>query len=423
MALATLALGPVACAGRPPRGLEQSEACAAGRCAEDAVLRSARVPLTASQRDSVADSALRRAAAQLRRSATMLDTAAGFPRSTRPDGSWDQRRYNDWTSGFFAGTLWYFYQHTRDTTWRVLADRWTVGLEPAKRLTTTHDLGFMLFTSFGHGYLLTGNEHYRDVVLEGSRSLMTRFNPTVGAIKSWDTERSREERRRSWKYPVIVDNLMNLEMLFWAARHGGDSAWARAAERHAVTSATAHLRPDGSAAHVALFDPATGALERTTTWQGFADSSAWARGQGWAIHGLTASYRRTHRPELLAAARRAADWFITHMPADAVPYWDFRHPQIPAAERDASAGAIAAAGMYDLARQVDAVAAAHYRDAADGLLMELATHYMAPPTPTGAILLHSVGARPQGTEIDVGLSYADYYFVEALLRRRGEFLE
>jgi unsaturated chondroitin disaccharide hydrolase len=372
--------------------------------------------------DTLTEQALARAADQLRRTATTLDPAAGYPRLTRADGSWEQRPANQWTSGFFAGTLWYMYQRDRTPEWRALAERWTTGLESVKRITTTHDLGFLLFDSFGHGYLLTGDPHYRDVVLEGARSLATRYNPTVGATQSWNTE-NQTDRRREWKFPVIVDNLMNLELLAWAGTHGGDPSLARMAESHALVSARAHVRPDGSTAHVALFDPATGALERTVTWQGVNDSSAWGRGQAWAIHGLTAAYGRTKRPELLAAARRAADWYIANMPPDGVPYWDFRHPDIPNTERDGSAGAIAASGLYDLARQTSGDAAAGYRRAADRIVTTLATRYMAPATPNGAILAHSVGGRPQNVEIDVGMSYADYYFVEALLRRKGMFLE
>jgi unsaturated chondroitin disaccharide hydrolase len=371
--------------------------------------------------DSLAAGALRRAAEQVRRSAMSLDPAKGFPRSTDPRGGWTQGPASQWTSGFFAGTLWYLYQHERTPEWRTLAERWTAGLESSKTMTNTHDLGFIIFDSFGHGHLLTGDPHYRDVVMDASRSLATRFNPAVGAIKSWDVE-AVTDGRRGWRYPVIVDNLMNLEMLFWAGAHGGDSAWATMAERHALTSARAHVRTDGSTAHVALFDPTTGVLERTVTWQGYSDSSAWARGQAWAIHGLSASYARTRRPELLAAARRSADWFIAHLPADAVPYWDFRHPAIPNTERDASAAAIAASGLYDLARWSDASSARGYRAAADRMLQSLATSYMAPPTPNGAVLLHSTGNRPQGGEIDVGIVYADYFFVEALLRREGMFL-
>ncbi|HKG91731.1 MAG TPA: hypothetical protein VKA84_07575, partial [Gemmatimonadaceae bacterium] len=243
-----------------------------------------------------------------------------------------------------------------------------------------------------------------------------------GAIKSWDNN-GWQGTRASWRYPVIVDNLMNLEMLFWAAEHGGDPEWARIAERHAVTSARVHVRPDGSTAHVALFDPQTGALERTATWQGYSDSSAWARGQAWAVHGLTASYGRTHRPELLAAARRAADFFIAQLPPDAVPYWDFRHPGIPNTERDASAAAIAASGLYDLARRTGGSDSERYRQAADRIFESLARGYLTVGTPSAALLQHSVGQRPQGAEIDVGIVYADYFFVEALARRRGRFLE
>jgi unsaturated chondroitin disaccharide hydrolase len=377
---------------------------------------------TASAADIVADVALRHAAERLRRSATSLNPNEGFPRRTRADGSWEQRPARDWTSGFFAGSLWYMYQHTGDPEWRALADRWTVGLEAVKTVSTTHDLGFLLFDSFGNGFLLTGEQRYRDVVLEGSRTLARRFNERVGAIKSWDTE-DRNDHRRLWKYPVIVDNLMNLEMLFWAARNGGDTAWARMAERHALTSARSHVRANGSTAHVALFDPATGMLEGTVTWQGNADTSTWARGQAWAIHGLTTAYRYTRRPELLEAAGRAADWFVAHLPPDAVPFWDFSDPAIPAVERDASAGAIAASGLIDLARHVDGERATRYRAAAERIIGALSSEYLTAGTPSAAILQHAVGQRPQGVEIDVGLVYADYYFVEALLRRRGVFLE
>jgi hypothetical protein len=360
------------------------------------------------------------AAAQLRHASRTLDPRAGYPRVTRPDGSWEQLPANQWTSGFFAGTLWFLFQATRDPAWRALAERWTVGLEGVKTIITTHDLGFMLFNSFGHGYLLTGNPRFRDVVLAGSRSLVTRYDPDVGAIRSWDTQHQ-TDRRGSWRFPVIVDNLMNLEMLFWAARHGGDSAWSAIAATHAITSARAHVRLDGSTAHVALFDPTTGTLERTTTWQGYSDSSTWARGQAWAIHGFTMAYRWTRNRVLLDAAQRTADFFVRNLSGDGVPYWDFRHPAIPDTERDASAAAIAASGLLDLARWSDAAAAARYRDGATRILASLSSSYLTEGTSSAAVLQHSVGQRPQKTEIDVGLVYADYYFVEALLRSRGIF--
>jgi hypothetical protein len=371
--------------------------------------------------DALLDRALASAASKLERAASTLDTAKGYPRLVASTGNWEQRPKNQWTSGFFAGTLWYMYQATHDAKWRALAERWTAGLESNKTITTTHDLGFMIFNSFGRGYLLTGDQHYGQVILDAATSLVTRYNPKVGAIKSWDTE-SQTDRRRDWKFPVIVDNLMNLDLLFWSASHGGKPAWEQMAEQHALTTARTMQRADGSMAHVGLFDPVTGNLERTTTWQGYSDSSAWARGQAWAIHGFTNAYGRTKNPVLLTAAQKAADYFIANLPPDAVPYWDFRDPGIPNVERDASAAAVAASGLFDLSRRSTGAAADRYRTAAERILVSLATNYMAGPA-SAAVLEHSVGGRPQNVEVDVGLAYADYYFVEALLRRKGLFLE
>jgi hypothetical protein len=375
------------------------------------------VRVASSPADPILERALNGALEKYKRSATNLDPAKGYPRLVRAEGNWEQQSASQWTSGFFAGTLWYMYQLTRQPEWKDLAEKWTAGLESNKSITSTHDLGFMIFDSFGHGYLLTGNPHYKEVVLDASTSLVTRYNPRVGAIKSWDTERAKD-RRASWKYPVIVDNLMNLELLFWSAANGGDPSWKNIAEQHALTSARAHVRADGSTAHVALFDPIAGGLENTTTWQGYSDSSAWARGQAWAIHGFTNAYVRTGRPELLAAAQKTADYFISHLPSDGIPYWDFRHPDIPNTERDASAAAIAASGLLDLARRTDSLSSARYRSVAVKILLSLTRDYTAGPE-SAAILKHSVGARPLNSEVDVSLVYADYYYVEALLRLKG----
>ena len=379
------------------------------------------VPVTSlANFDSLSARALTFARTRVRSAAASLDPSNGYPRFTGPDGSWIQRPYNQWTSGFFAGTLWYLFALDKTAEWKALAERWTGGIEPAKSILTTHDLGFMVFNSFGHGYLLTGNRGYRDVVVEASRSLATRFNPRVGAIQSWNTYNG-NDARRTWKYPVIVDNLMNLEMLFRSAEWG-ESRWRRIAEEHALTSARAHVRGDGSTPHVALFDPESGSLERTVTWQGFSDSSTWARGQAWAIHGFAAAYGNTRNRRLLDAAERTADWFLANVPPDGVPYWDLRHPSIPEVERDASAAAIAASGLLDLARHSNEGRARIYREAAERMLRTLASRYLTQGTSAASILAHSVGGKPQNAEVDVGLVYADYYFVEALLRHRGMFI-
>lgn len=371
--------------------------------------------------DSLTTHALEFSRSRLRVTADSLDPAAGFPRATGLDGRWEQKPYSQWTSGFFPGAIWYMYQLDRTPEWRARAERWTKGIEPARSITRTHDLGFMVFNSFGHGHLLNQDTTYRRITVDAARSLATRYDEKVGAIQSWDTYGG-SDARREWKFPVIVDNLMNLELLFRAAGWG-DPRWKTIAERHALTSARVHVRSDGSTAHVALFDPATGKLERTVTWQGSSDSSTWARGQAWAIYGFTSAYRFTRNKELLTAAQRTADWFIAHVPPDGVPYWDFRHPRIPWVERDASAAAIAASGLLDLARTTSGDRAAGYREAALRILRTLASTYLTTGTTQSSILAHAVGGRPQNVEIDVGLIYADYYFLEALLRSRGMYLE
>jgi unsaturated chondroitin disaccharide hydrolase len=375
-----------------------------------------------SEGDAADKATIRFAEQRLENSATRLDPANGYPRATKSDGTWEQRPANAWTSGFFAGTLWYVYELTREDKWKRLAERWTTELEPDKTLRTTHDLGFMIFDSFGHAYLLTGDAHDSAVVIEAARNLATRFNARVGAIKSWDTD-SVTDARRGWKYPVIIDNMMNLPLLFWGASHGGDTPWRQMAISHAIRTAEAQLRRDGSTAHVALFDPATGKLLRTTTWQGYSDSSVWARGQAWAIHGFASAYGSTQRPELLRAAQRSADFFLANLPADGVPPWDFRIPDRKHAERDASAAAIAASGLLDLARWAPEPARSRYANAADHIIAGLEKNYLSTDRRGDAILQHSVGGLPQKSEVDVGLVYADYYFLEALVRRRGVFLE
>jgi unsaturated chondroitin disaccharide hydrolase len=377
---------------------------------------------SASTTDLDTSHALQFAQRQLRKSATSLDPSKGYPRSTQADGAWSQVPANQWTSGFFSGTLWYEYQLTRDPEWRRLAERWTTGLEGDKNITTTHDVGFMVYNSFGHAFLLTGNSHDSAVVIDAARSLSTRFNPKVGAIKSWDTENV-DDARKSWKFPVIIDNLMNLQLLYWTGSHGGDTAWTAMATSHATRTSETQIRNDGSIAHVALYDPASGRLVRVTTWQGYNDSSAWSRGQAWAIHGFASAYARSRNPALLNAAEKSADFFIANLPSDAVPYWDFRVPDKVTAERDASAAAIAASGLFDLARWAPEPSRSRYSDAADRILSSLSTNYLTEGSNSSAILKHAVGNRPQNGEVDVGLVYADYYFIEALLRRRGLFLE
>jgi hypothetical protein len=384
---------------------------AAAGCASAGRASPSRVPRPETHLDSLALAGLDFAAQQYRRAAQIHDPAKGYPRATDSTGAWNTVRINDWTSGFFPGTLWYLYEHTRDADLKAQAERWTLPLADIPKGRYTHDLGFQFFSSFGNAYRITGEERFRAPILNASRLLAARFSPTVGAIKSWD-------RPDRWAYPVIVDNMMNLEMLLWAAEHGGNPAWEQLAIRHAETTLKNHLRPDGGSFHVVDFDTIIGAVRERVTHQGYADASTWARGQAWLTYGFTMAYRETGDPRFLNIARRVADYALARLPTDYVPCWDYQAPGCPdTAKRDVSAAAIMASGLLELSTYVSGAEGARYRQVAENILASLASSaYLARGSRMPSVLLHAVGNYPAGSEIDVGINYADYYFVEALLR-------
>lgn len=327
-------------------------------------------------------------------------------------------RERDWTAGFFPGSLWLLYEGTRQEKWRGAADHFTRLLEAEQGNTHTHDVGFILDCSYGNGLRLTGDASYRPVLLQGAESLSTRFSPAVGCIKSWD--RSPTE----YSYPVIIDNLMNLELLLWAARSGGAPRLRDIAIAHADTTLAHHFRPDGSTFHVVDYDATTGRVLRRLTHQGFADGSAWARGQAWSLYGYTMMFRETHEVRYLAIAEKVAGFVMNHprLPTDKIPYWDFDAPGQPGAPRDSSAAAIMSSALFELSGLTQSPQAAErYAAFAGAQLRSLASPaYLAEPgTNGGFILKHATGNFPGGTEIDVPLNYADYYFLETLVRARA----
>src|SRR6187431_1221013 len=264
-----------------------------------------------------------------------------FPRTMNADTlvAVDSR---DWTSGFYSGVLWQMYDYTKDKKWEQAARKWTSGLEKEKYNTNTHDLGFMLYCSFGNGLHLTNDPTYKAILIQGAKSLCTRFNPTAGVIKSWDHGKG--------QYPVITDNMMNLEFLFWATKVTGDSSFYKIAVTHANTTMKNHFRADNSSYHVLNYDTETGKVISKKTAQGYADESAWARGQAWGLYGYTVMFRETKDKKYLDQAEHIADFLLNHpnLPKDKVPYWDFNAPDIPNTQRDASAAAIAASGLLEL---------------------------------------------------------------------------
>jgi unsaturated chondroitin disaccharide hydrolase len=365
---------------------------------------------------------------KLSRTAGAQNDMTLYPRSTAiaADGSeiWMGGRsgIGDWTAGFFPGALWLAAGATGDQALRAAALHWTVPLARRADDARGHDLGFVISASFGNAWRTIDAADDKEraaiaaVLRRAAASLASRYDPTVGAIRSWDFG--------PWRFPVIVDSMMNLELLFQAARlPGGDPEWRREAIRHGRTVLAHHMRPDGSFAHLVDFDPASGRALTVQTVQGYANGSTWARGQAWALYGFATAYRETGIEAFRTTACAAADLFLARLPADGVPPWDFDAPDAAAegvSGKDSSAAAIAASGLAELARYAaTAEQRVHYRRAAAKLVRALSSEaYLASAAETPAILRHGTGDRPHGDEIDVSLIYGDYYFVEALVRLR-----
>lgn len=367
------------------------------------------------------DNAMARANEQLRYAlkctAEARKTAKGdriTPRSIGKDGNLVLVGPKDWCSGFFAGTLWQMYQYSHEQYWRENAVSNTWLIESAKWHRGTHDLGFMIGDSFGKAYQLTEEQSYRDVMLQAARTLCTRFSPKVGCIRSWDHNADK------WKFPVIIDNMMNLEMLFEAYQLTGDKSFYDIAVSHANVTMKNHFRDDYSSFHVVDYDPVTGAVRSRVTHQGYSDDSFWSRGQGWALYGYTMCYRYTHDQRYLEQAKNVAKFLFSlkNMPEDGIFYWDMKDPAIPDAPRDASSAALVASAFYELQGYVDAELGWQYKAYADKIVNSLINHYQAPVgSNQGFLLLHSTGHKPGNSEIDVPINYADYFYMEALLRK------
>lgn len=331
---------------------------------------------------------------------------------TLEDGKLKLVPSRDWTSAFFPGQLWYLYEYTGKKIWRDEAEKYTANIEREKTNAGTHDMGFKIYCSFGNGFRLTKNKHYRDVIIQSAKTLSTRFNPIAGVIKSWDN-------RTKWKYPVIIDNMMNLELLFEASKLTGDQSFYKIAVSHANTTMKHHYRTDYSSYHVVDYDTITGKVLQKTTHQGYSDESAWTRGQSWGLYGYTMCFRETKDRAYLKQAEQIADYILTHpnLLADLIPYYDFNAPGIPNEPRDASAASIMASALYELSTYSSK--GKKYRNAADKIIENLTNKYRSEIGENqGFLLIHSTGSKPANSEVDVPLSYADYYYLEALLRSK-----
>ena len=300
-------------------------------------------------------------------------------------------------------------------------------------LTSHHDIGFLMYCSFGNAFRLDPKPEYKDILVQSAESALKRYSPVVESIESWNYRKAWNDTIE-WFYPVIIDNMMNLELLFWATKETGDNKYRDVAIKHANTTLKNHVRDDYSTFHVVDYDEETGEVKDQATCQGFTDNSTWARGQAWAIYGFTLMYRETQDTTYLHAAQKLADYFLDHanLPEDMVPYWDFHagvegyvpewdyNPaQFPVVPRDASAAAITSSALFAL--QGYLTDGKKYRDAAIKMLHSLASPAYRAPLGQNAnfIIMHCVGSIPHKNEIDVPLVYADYYFLEAMKRYKN----
>jgi len=344
----------------------------------------------------------------------LKDSILVSPRTTE-EGNLKLVRSRDWTSGFFPGNLWMVYELTGDTKWKELALEYTLPLEKEQWNGDSHDVGFKMFCSFGKAWQFTGDSAYRDILIQSAKTLATRFNPVVGCIRSWDHNADK------WDFPVIIDNMMNLELLMWAAKETGDENLKNVAVTHAQTTLKNHFREDNSSYHVIDYNPETGEVEHKHTHQGFAHESAWSRGQAWGLYGFTMMYRETGIQEFLVQAEKIAEYILSQpgISKGKIPYWDFNAPNIPNEPYDASAGAIVASSLIELADYSSNVIL--YNNVAGKLLATLSSsEFLAPVGENGGFLLkHSTGHLPHNSEIDVPIVYADYYFLESILKKQN----
>ena len=315
--------------------------------------------------------------------------------------------YN-WTSGFFPGSLWYTYELTGDEKLKAQAIKYTNLLNPIRHYKDNHDIGFMMNCSYGNALRLSPNDTIQAILVETADNLCERFDPQIGCIRSWNFGH--------WNYPVIIDNMMNLDLLFNASKLTGSNKYYDVAVKHAKTTMKHHFRPDFTCYHVVSYNN-DGTVESKGTHQGKHHESSWSRGQAWAVYGYTACYRETQDTDFLKHAIHIANMIMERVKTDDnIPYWDYNAPALKDTPRDASAAAVTASAFLELS--TFAPDGQKYYKYAENLLKNLSgKEYLAEKsTNQGVILMHSVGSLPHGSEIDTPINYADYYYLEALKR-------
>lgn len=345
-----------------------------------------------------------------------------FPKTSDENGNLVTCNASWWTTGFFPGMLCLLFNETKDESLNITANKLLSELEPLKFSTDNHDIGWIINSSFGNYYRLYEEEHHGNVILQTARSLISsRYNPLVNCIRSWD--KSDWPLNSGWDFPVNIDNMMNLELLIEAYKISNDSSFLKIAIKHADTTLKNHFRHNNSSYHLVDYNSLTGEVRKKQTVQGYSDDSSWARGQAWGLYGFTMMYRETGKLRYLKQAQKIAEFIVNHprLPDDKIPYWDFDSPDIPDTYRDASSGAIICSSLIELSQFVGEKLSLKYLSIAKQQLITLSNPYYHAKLGENScfILKHSVGALPANSEVDVPIIYADYYYVEALIRLKN----
>ncbi|MCF0176772.1 MAG: glycoside hydrolase family 88 protein [Bacteroidales bacterium] len=368
--------------------------------------------------DELADRVFSIAAEQIKATDARLGETE-LPRTTGKDGEAVNSDYRWWCSGFFPGSAWYAYEYTGDANLKDIALKNTLKLAGIPDNVDSHDIGFMIWCSYGNALRLTGDTSLLETIHASADKLCTRYRPGAGIIQSWNARLGKD-----WICPVIIDNMMNLELLMECSKLFEEPCYAEISVSHADVTMGNHFRKDNSSYHVLDYNPENGEIRHRHTEQGLADESAWARGQAWGLYGYTMMYRECGKDEYLAQAEKIADYIIPRLPEDGVCFWDFNVPEIRLGQyemvkRDASAAAIVASALTELASYVeDAIKSEGYLAVAEKIVRTLASdEYLAKAGENnGFILKHGVGHYRNDSEVDVPLTYADYYFLEAVIR-------
>lgn len=339
----------------------------------------------------------------------------GFPRSASfHSGKIVKVKSKDWTSGFFPGNLWQLFMLTNDYRFKDKAVMWTEFMENQKNNDKTHDMGFKIYCSYGKGYEVSNSQAYKNVILQSAKTLSTRYNEKVKALRSWDFNKDK------WEFPVIIDNMMNLELLFEATKLSGDSVYHKIAVKHANTTLKNHVRKDNSTYHVVVYDTISGAAIQKVTHQGFNDESSWSRGQAWCVYGFTMAYRYTKDKNYLNQAVATTKFFLNHknLPENGIPYWDFNDSNIPNAPKDVSASMVMSSALFELYGYTQNEIFLKYSKKVLSSIKEK-SFILDESIKAPFVLNHSTGNWPKNDEIDVPIVYADYYFLESLLRSKN----